>query len=225
MICILKGAVEVGILGRTAMALGGNMEESDRGGGRPPVGRAPRSIAPAITWRPESALTVPDWIETGKSLGTIGRGASWWIGDWVNYGNQHFGEKYTRAAQITGYDVQTLMNMAYVALRFDSSRRRENLSWSHHAEVASLPFEQRERWLDVAQSRRLSVHNLRGELRAWRAGLTPGQEDAARQAAGGGTDPAGNAAVTAAADRGERSFGVCPHCGRPSSEVPPPRDA
>ena len=86
---------------------------------------------------PDRHLDLPEWIRQGKSLGTIGRGAAWWIGDWVNYGSAKFGEKYARAARITGYDIQSLMNMAYVAARFHISRRRENLSWSHHAEVAA----------------------------------------------------------------------------------------
>lgn len=140
--------------------------------------KAPRSAMSPIAWEPGDALSIIDWIQVGKRLGTIGRGASWWIGDWVNYGNRKFGEKYTRAAQITGYDMQTLMNMSYVALRFNISRRRENLSWSHHAEVAALPPEERDRWLNVAQTRRLSVRSLREELRAWRTGLAAGSANA-----------------------------------------------
>ena len=52
-----------------------------------------------------------------------------------------------RASRITGYDVQTLMNMVYVATRFESGRRRERLSWSHHAELAALEPPEQEEWL------------------------------------------------------------------------------
>src|SRR2546421_2999086 len=124
-----------------------------------------------VAWHPDRHLDLPEWIRQGKSLGTIGRGAAWWIGDWVNYGSAKFGEKYARAARITGYDIQSLMNMAYVAARFHISRRRENLSWSHHAEVAALPEEQQDHWLDIAAESRLSVRGLRDELRTWRARL------------------------------------------------------
>jgi hypothetical protein len=98
-------------------------------------------------------------------MGSIGRGSAWWIGDWVNYGNAAFGEKYSRASRITGYDTQSLMNMAYVASRFDFSRRRENLSWSHHAEVAALSPAEQELWLDRASRGGLSVRRLRDALR------------------------------------------------------------
>ena len=95
----------------------------------------------------------------------IGRGAGWWIGDWLRYGNEAFGERYVRAARITGYGVQTLMNMVYVASRFESERRREKLSWSHHAEVAALEPADQVRWLKRAEAERFSVRCLREEMR------------------------------------------------------------
>jgi hypothetical protein len=114
------------------------------------------------------SLDLEAWIRLGMRLGTVGRASAWWLGDWVNYGNARFGEKYSRAARVTGYDVQSLMNMALVASKFQISRRREKLSWSHHAEVAALPEEAQERWLDEAEGLRLSVHALRDKLRVAR---------------------------------------------------------
>ena len=49
---------------------------------------------------------------------------------------RHYGERYELAAKVTGYDAQTLMNMFYVASRFEISRRREKLSFSRHAAPA-----------------------------------------------------------------------------------------
>jgi hypothetical protein len=57
------------------------------------------------------------------------------------------------------------MNMVYVASRFEVSRRREKLSFGHHAELASLPRPDQERWLERAQAEKLPVHVLRRELR------------------------------------------------------------
>jgi hypothetical protein len=126
---------------------------------------AERAILTETSWSPRRALTLDDWLRHGRSLGAIGRGSGWWIGDWVRFGNSRYGERYTCASRITGYDTQSLMNMAYVASRFDPSRRRESLSFSHHAELAALPFEEQERWLDRAERQRLSSRRLRQELR------------------------------------------------------------
>jgi hypothetical protein len=108
---------------------------------------------------------VAEWVEQGRWLGAIGRASAWWIGDWIRYGSARYGDKYHAASQITGYDVQSLMNMAYVASRFEVSRRRPGLSFSHHAELAGLPPEDQELWLDRIEAGGLSVHALRAELR------------------------------------------------------------
>jgi hypothetical protein len=94
------------------------------------------------------------------------RSSPWWLGDWIRYGNTKFGEKYSRVSAITGYDRQTLMNMVYVASRFEISRRRENLSWSHHETVASLEPAEQDSWLGLAADQKLSVADLRVEIRA-----------------------------------------------------------
>jgi hypothetical protein len=122
-----------------------------------------------VAWEPRRRLDLEEWLLHGRRMGSIGRGSAWWIGDWVNYGNAAFGEKYTRASRITGYDVQSLMNMAYVASRFELSRRRENLSWSHHAELAALPAAEQDGWLDRAARAGLSVRRLREALRESRS--------------------------------------------------------
>ncbi|HWF74178.1 MAG TPA: hypothetical protein VG186_12575, partial [Solirubrobacteraceae bacterium] len=133
-------------------------------------------------------------------LGMIGRGVGWWIGDWLRYGNAAYGERYVRAARITGYDVQTLMNMTYVASRVHLSRRREKLSWSHHAEVAAMSDEDQAAWLVRAEEDRLSVQDLRVMLREAR------NRDRTPEGLDEGTAPA--------AARREPGT-VCPHCGHP----------
>ena len=132
------------------------------------VNGAHRVALTPVSWTAAGDLQLAEWVQHGKRLGLVGRNAAWWIGDWLRYGNAKYGERYSRAATITGYDRQTLMNMVYVASRFDSSRRRGELSWSHHAEVAALPPEEQERWIDRAQAERLSVRDLRGLIRGER---------------------------------------------------------
>lgn len=122
----------------------------------------------ATSWIPERELALSEWLHQGRRLGLVGRGIAWWIGDWLIYGNLRYGERYARAATVTGYDRQSLMNMVYVASRFAAERRRRSLSWSHHAEVAALDRHEQERWLDLAEREQLSVHSLRTELRTWR---------------------------------------------------------
>lgn len=108
-----------------------------------------------------------EWIIVGRRLGGIGRCNQWWLGDWVRYGNEKWGQKYTVASKITGYDPRTLANMSSIAAAFTLSRRRDVLTWSHHAAVAALPIEKQDAWLNRAVAEKLSVADLRTELRVW----------------------------------------------------------
>lgn len=123
-----------------------------------------------VSWSPPASFTFEQWVIHGRRLGSLGRTVGWWIGDWLRFGNAAYGEKYVRASRITGYDVQTLMNMTYVATSIEPSRRRENLSWSHHAEVAALSADEQESWLSLAEEKHFSVHDLRLEVRQKRNG-------------------------------------------------------
>jgi hypothetical protein len=126
---------------------------------------APRASITDVSWRAPDEMSFSEWLEYGQRLGVMGRSAGWWIGDWLCYGNHVFGERYVRASRITGYDAQTLMNMAYVASRFDASRRRGKLSWSHHAEIAAMEPEEQDHWLALAEKDRLSVRCMRESIR------------------------------------------------------------
>jgi hypothetical protein len=134
---------------------------------RPEKARPSSSIS-AVAWVPVREMEFPEWAEAGRRLGAMGRCGQWGLGDWIRYGNTKFGERYAWAARVTAYDSQTLMNMVYVASRFEISRRRENLSWSHHETLAALQPDEQDYWLDRAIADHLSVSDLRLELRASR---------------------------------------------------------
>jgi hypothetical protein len=160
----------------------------------------------SIAWVPERDLQVEEWSRIGQRLGMMGRCNQWWIGDWIRYGNAKYGEKYSRAAKLTGYDVQTLTNMVYVASRFDDIvRRREGLSWSHHEAVAALEPAKQDQWLALATGLKWSVNDLRVELRAH------------RKRRGGSSDgAAGDEGRADSRDQVRVEEHVrCPHCGRP----------
>lgn len=134
-----------------------------------PAGHIPGSMrklsVTPVSWTPSKELDVAAWLRVGHRLGVITRCSQWWLGDWIRYGTARWGEKYKEAARITGYDVHTLRNIAYVAGQIEASRRRDDLTWSHHAEVCALPPEEQDKWLDLASEQRMSVADLRIELR------------------------------------------------------------
>jgi hypothetical protein len=149
----------------------------------------------AVGWSASARLDYRGWALEGRRIGLMCRASPWWIGDWLLYGTATWGERYAAAARITGYDPKSLRNMRYVASRVDLSLRRDDLTWSHHALLASLDADRQRKWLERARRERLSVEDLRLELRAEQSqGLARGH------------------AACALPDPGERTV-ICPNCG------------
>lgn len=123
----------------------------------------------------ETSLQLPpdvDW-DVYESLaylfGRIHRQSAWVIGDLLNYGEAVYGEKYAQAAESTGLAQSTLENYCSVCNRVPRSRRRKQLAFSIHAEVASLsPTEQTE-WLSKAAREGWKRGRIREELAPRRA--------------------------------------------------------
>lgn len=68
----------------------------------------------------------------------------------MRFGERKYGESYAQAASLFGLQIHTLQNAVFVANRFEPSRRREGLSWSHHSEVAGKSDSEQDRYLNQA---------------------------------------------------------------------------
>jgi len=106
------------------------------------------------------------WLGVGGRLAAAAASSAWCLGDWLVYGRSAFGGRYREAVERTGLDYQTLRNYAWVAGRFELSRRRDTLSFGHHAEVAALAEPEQEFWLRKAEEFGWPVLVLRREVRA-----------------------------------------------------------
>lgn len=128
------------------------------------------TIGRVLTTRTE--LRLPDglpsaeWLRIGQQVALIGDSSSWWLGDWLVYGQDKLPDRYRQAMASTSLDYQTLRNYAWVARRFPPSLRRERLSFGHHATVASLAEPERQTWLERALQFGWSVRELRAHLRS-----------------------------------------------------------
>lgn len=107
------------------------------------------------------SLTHAEWQAIGVRLHSAERSLMWWIGDWLCYGERRWGEMYRDALAATGQAYTTLQAAKWVAQRFELLRRRNNLTWSHHREVAALAPATADALLDRAQQERMSIRELR----------------------------------------------------------------
>ena len=110
-------------------------------------------------------LTFDEWLDCGHVLWRIKQSMQWCIGDWLVYGERQYGEMYAQALDETGYRYGSLRNMLYVAGKIELSRRRDNLSWSHHYEIASLEDSDQDRIITEAIEQEWSVKESRQQIR------------------------------------------------------------
>ena len=117
------------------------------------------------------------WLSIGRQLSAVCTSAAWCLGDWLVFGEQAYAGRYRQAIERTSLDYQTLRNYAWVTRRFEMSRRRDTLSFGHHAEVAALPQPEQDYWLRKAEEHRWPVKQLRRQVRASLAERAAGQDD------------------------------------------------
>lgn len=134
-------------------------------------GRSVRLLTPGE--RTRTSLTLPtdlpfdDWLACGQLLAEVDGAVQWWIGDWWAFGDKSYGMRkaHVESEDWHGPAFQTCANAATVCRAFETSRRREVLTFSHHIEVAGLPIGEADYWLDEAEAEGWSVSKLRSAIK------------------------------------------------------------
>lgn len=110
-------------------------------------------------------LSFEEWTSLGQKLGEVHNSMAFAIGDWINYGQNRWGEKYKEAIKLTGLTYQTVAEYAYVARRIQFFARAKKVDYSIHRTVAKLKDpEEQQYWLGVAKEHDLSVRRLRKSI-------------------------------------------------------------
>lgn len=125
-----------------------------------------RVIMTRVGLRIPTGLSFDEWKRAGQQLSGIIDSSAWCLGDWLVHGKHQYPNRYMKAIKEAGLRYQTLRNYAWVSRRFSLDRRRSRLSFQHHAEVASLPAEQQDRWLDDAENNMWTRSRLRAQVRS-----------------------------------------------------------
>lgn len=114
----------------------------------------------ATSWQPPADMSYEVWKEVGQRFQRVNSSINWWLGDWINAGENKWGDKYTQALEATGNSLQNLMNYAYVSRKIPFSVRTEKLSWTHHWHVASLDADAQKALLSAAVTHEMSSGQL-----------------------------------------------------------------
>jgi hypothetical protein len=158
----------------TSQVRTGRWVSANNGGGHPPRPAFARRLlfidGPVVLRKSGLAFSRPiplsTWELIGQQLLAVANTSTWWLADWLAYGEQAFQDRYREAIQKTSLNYQTLRNYAWVARRLELDRRRDGLSFGHHAEVAALDAPEQGYWLRKAEESGWSRNQLRAEIRA-----------------------------------------------------------
>lgn len=111
-------------------------------------------------------ITLDEWKEVGARLKMMSGAVQWWIGDWLNFGWKKYEHgKYDLALEELDYKKKTLENLRSITSLVESSRRREDLEFSFHAEIAHLDPPDQVYWLNKAVDENMTVRELREAIR------------------------------------------------------------
>ncbi len=109
-------------------------------------------------------ITREEWQTVFNALSNVEGCVQFWIGDCLKYREQTWG-MYDEVAKDTGIDKGTLKDYKNISKHVEKEVRTSDLSFSHHKQVAFLKPDKQKEFLDRAVEEKLSVRELRNEVR------------------------------------------------------------
>jgi len=110
-------------------------------------------------------ISFKEWCEAGHILNQMDKACHWWIGDWVLFGGNNYGDKYKAYINESSFTYDTVQHDKMLAEKFKLRRRRRNLSWAHHMDVIGLPEKEQDKFLDLAEKHNWTRSQFRGALK------------------------------------------------------------
>lgn len=109
-------------------------------------------------------LTIDAYRELTPHFARAHRCLMWWVGDYMLFGEKHFGEKLGEGTGILdslGYAPLTLKQCLLVARSFPPDQRNPHLTFAHHVHVMGLSKKDRKFWLDKAEAENMNTRELK----------------------------------------------------------------
>lgn len=110
-------------------------------------------------------LPLEDFQQICWMLGRFHEAVRFAIGDALIQGEELYGQEAFQAFEALHLSEVGMAEYRRVAEKVPRSRRRKDLSWSHHRAVAALEPAAQKEWLKRCSEESMSHHQLRDELR------------------------------------------------------------
>lgn len=106
-------------------------------------------------------MTFDSWLTEGRTLAATKRHMDFLIGDWINFGRQHFPEQIQESLPGLFDDMKLAKRAEKTAAAFPPHLRDASLTFEHHAHVADLPMQEALPLLKQAHDQNLPARKLR----------------------------------------------------------------
>jgi N6-adenosine-specific RNA methylase IME4 len=113
----------------------------------------------------DAKATLEDGVQAGIFVQRQMRANLWNVGDWALAMEERFGEDAAQYVSSEHFAESYLRRARWVCEKVGASRRVKELSFEHHAAVASLESKDQDKWLQRAVSKKLTVQDLRRAMR------------------------------------------------------------
>lgn len=111
------------------------------------------------------SFSIDQWQRLGDFIRLTNQACQWWWGDWMNMGEDAFGEESSQALETTRWDEETLRVYAWVCRKVPTVNRLTGVPFSHYLDIAKLPVEEQHVWASRVSDEQLSRRQLRRALR------------------------------------------------------------
>ena len=111
-------------------------------------------------------LTFKDWQLLADGINTFSGASMWILGDWLNYGEDRYGQEFSQFVDKLEYAQITQQEALRIARRFPKETRHGGLPWSYHQTVAGLATAEREVLLKESEINQWTREQLRDEMKA-----------------------------------------------------------
>jgi hypothetical protein len=120
-------------------------------------------------------LPYEQYEAVGVLLARVHGSLQWAIGDWLLLGEALYGDEAYQASEVLGMSPEGRSQYLRCAQVFPHSRRRAELSWSHHRTLITLEPEEQDRWLGLAIQNGWANHEMAAHLREARGPVNRGR--------------------------------------------------
>jgi hypothetical protein len=115
---------------------------------------------------PSDTIDFDRWQRVGQFIRLTNAASQWWWGDWLNLGEDKFGEKASQALETTHWDENTLRVYAWVCRAVPVANRLKGVPFTHYQILAKLSPKMQLKWAKKIASEDWSRSQLKQALRA-----------------------------------------------------------